>query len=402
MKVFGLKSGFCVDKEIINDLKCDYVFIDGYMRRCLGKYVPIIIVQIVCHYYQNFYQISNKRFEIQNELIGDSDTDLVNVMFNGEKHYFFIMSNKDVITKRIQKDGNFTINRLNVNDIDVISQGWGHNHCFIYTKDHKLYGYGRNQVKQLSLKHQSKIYSKPTLVTNAFISPLIQIQCGWLHSIFLCKNGDLFGCGYNNYGQICSNTDVMLSKIIPINDIQNIVQIGCGTYTSYFLNNKGILYSVGSNTDGLLGINDINIKWTHKIQRITNISIKQFSVGMHHVGLINNNNELYMFGNNKYGQCGLGILSTNVAYKPTKVKLNDVINIKCGGHHNICTNKHGYHSFGYNEYKQCLLNKSKLIVSSPNMIHLKYIQNKLNCQGNIITIIPSYMDSFIIQKQKIH
>ena len=92
-------------------------------------------------------------------------------------------------------------------------------------------------------------------------------------------------------------------------------------------------------------------------------------------------------------------------YYPTKIKLNNIIQIKCGNNHTILKqkkeNKTKYYSFGYNEYNQCLLNNDhEYYVYQPKLIDLEHIKNKIGLNNIILNLLPGFNETFIISTNK--
>eukprot|EP01091_Cochliopodium_minus_P010064 TRINITY_DN2620_c2_g1_i1.p1 TRINITY_DN2620_c2_g1~~TRINITY_DN2620_c2_g1_i1.p1 ORF type:complete len:140 (-),score=34.96 TRINITY_DN2620_c2_g1_i1:313-732(-) len=79
-------------------------------------------------------------------------------------------------------------------------------------------------------------------------------SCFSLHNIFLKETGDVYSFGNNGYGQCGtgSTTDVQTpTKIMNNTKIKSIV---LGAYNSFYLENEGNLYGCGLNDRGQLGI----------------------------------------------------------------------------------------------------------------------------------------------------
>jgi len=83
------------------------------------------------------------------------------------------------------------------------------------------------------------------------------IACGGFHSFFTSIEGDIFGCGLNEYGQLGCGIKTFKEyqpvKLItaPFEEDQ-VKQISCGLYHSSFLTEQGLVYACGDNTKGQL------------------------------------------------------------------------------------------------------------------------------------------------------
>ena len=81
----------------------------------------------------------------------------------------------------------------------------------------------------------------------SFQNKLKSIYSGHQHTLFLLTNGNVYGVGSNEYGQIGEMKDIKYYKTIKqIKKLSNIKQIACCDHTSYVLNKNGQLYSFGA------------------------------------------------------------------------------------------------------------------------------------------------------------
>jgi alpha-tubulin suppressor-like RCC1 family protein len=72
---------------------------------------------------------------------------------------------------------------------------------------------------------------------------IVQISAGCIHSLFLNDEGQVFGCGNNEHGQIT----------IPV-DVGRKIQISAGGSHSLFLSEFEQVFGCGHNDDGQLNI----------------------------------------------------------------------------------------------------------------------------------------------------
>ena len=69
----------------------------------------------------------------------------------------------------------------------------------ILTTNGKLYTFGFGQHGQLGHRSSQNQFS-PRLVKDLLAKPIVSIAAGWNHSLVLSEQGDLFACGYAQYG----------------------------------------------------------------------------------------------------------------------------------------------------------------------------------------------------------
>lgn len=128
----------------------------------------------------------------------------------------------------------------------------------------------------------------------------------------------------------------------------------------FVLNNKNELYVIGDNSKGLAPVEKTVLeKFT-----LVESNVIDFSVSEKTLGFIKNNNKLYMYGNNAYGQ--LGTYSTAPVDKPVAV-LGSVAEIHCEADYTVALQQSGDAvAFGSNAYKQ--FGKSEEKFTSPVVI----------------------------------
>ena len=207
-------------------------------------------------------------------------------------------------------------------------------------------------------------------------SKWIKTECGEAHSVFINANGDLYGLAFystdNDYSQLGINKVGNLYKIQQINN-KKWIDIACGIGHTLALNEDGNLYGLGINNNGELGINinlcknknpgfysRYSIIYYIDTPILIKSNISKIKCGYSHSFAIDNNNELYVWGKNTNGQ--LGINSVTNAFEPKlldKILNQKWIDVAGGQNHSLfLTENNEIYSCGNNEYSQ-LGNKTK-------------------------------------------
>ena len=185
----------------------------------------------------------------------------------------------------------------------VLSVSCGSHHTLIITNDSNLWSCGRNSSGQLC--HGDK--EDRSILRKTSFSNISKISAGWFHSLFQNNRGKIFACGYNPDGQ-CGLGHFNHPQITPsliLNAPPNIVDFVCGTHQNLFLDSEGNVYSVGYNSNGQLGLGHYTNK--NVLKKIQNIPpIKIISCVGPSCYLIDFERKLWAFGYNAYGQLGNG------------------------------------------------------------------------------------------------
>lgn len=78
------------------------------------------------------------------------------------------------------------------------------------------------------------------------------------------------------------------------------------------MTDQGLIYSMGSNSCGQLGIGDAPSASAHKyspilLESLIEIEPYQIECGFNHCLLLSRDGMVYAWGDNRHGQCGVGV-----------------------------------------------------------------------------------------------
>ncbi|KAJ5076043.1 btk-binding protein-related [Anaeramoeba ignava] len=214
---------------------------------------------------------------------------------------------------------------------DIVS---GAHTIYLLTSNQNAYGIGSNKFGEIFFDSKTRKTEKPILM----MKNVSKIFSGNTSSfVFLLNsNQELFGCGYNEYGQLGlgkSKRKEEETKIPKLTKIQNIpkgkiIDIQCGYWHSIILieneneNPKRKLYSCGNYEYNGLGKENKNIKEFTEIKSSlfeNDDNIIDFSISESHTLILTSNSKLIVFGDNRYGQLGTG--DTNNQLIPIQIEL---------------------------------------------------------------------------------
>ena len=165
-----------------------------------------------------------------------------------------------------------------------------------------------------------KTYHDSSSVRHNYSNIMItKISSGSNHSLFLTREGHVYSCGDNWFGQLGLGTSRSGSnKSAPtlINSLSNVTEISSGPSYSLFLTREGHVYSCGNNWYGQLGLdsNENNKKTPTLIRKYqysnfetinyTDIIITKILVNGTHSLFLTSNGRVYSCGENYDGQLG--------------------------------------------------------------------------------------------------
>ncbi len=222
---------------------------------------------------------------------------------------------------------------VNNEKIENIKVGLGHS--MVTTSMGRVYTWGNNEYGQLGDGTKTK-RKKPTDVTRDFLfadnEKINFIALGALHSLVVTSSR-VFTFGSNESGQLGDATTKMRYKPVDITNRfsplpeEKIIKIEAGRNYSLALTSIGRVFSWGNNKFGQLGIADYITGTTGPMDITNNIInndeelIVNIFTGANstHSYAISNNDKIYAWGNNEYGQLGEG--STIEKRSPIEIKI---------------------------------------------------------------------------------
>jgi alpha-tubulin suppressor-like RCC1 family protein len=291
---------------------------------------------------------------------------------------------------------------------EIISYKTGRNHSLALDSTNRVWSWGANDMGQLGIGDTTD-RTFPTEIAGYFPDGTIieQISAGFSHSIALDSEGEIWTWGSSSYGEL--GTGDTRGKTKPHNISSNlppgtrVVKIQAGNRCSFLIDSDGKVWCFGNNEHGQLGTGDtetrniptdisnnfpentkiIDIKngsnystlaidsdnkiWVwgrnemgelgtgndDKYITPLNISnnfptgtkITDISIGFSHSLALDSQNELWVWGDNLFGQLGIGrivresTLPKNISYKfPSDTKISTIYT---GKYHNICEDTDG-------------------------------------------------------------
>lgn len=207
---------------------------------------------------------------------------------------------------------------------------------FAIDKQGRLHSWG--EEKQEIIK--SKRHSDPSVET--FFHAVAASND---HSLVLNNQGQVFSFGENTHGQLGlgdfnrRNSPTLIT--FPGNAHINFIAARGGQ--SFAIDREGRLYAWGENTHGQLGLGDINNRILPELvplpprTYITHVT----SSGNHSLAL-DSEGRLYAWGENQWGQLGLGDFNSRIIPTLVPIKSNaPIFQIVSGGGHNLALDKEG-------------------------------------------------------------
>ena len=271
-------------------------------------------------------------------------------------------------------------NQITQNTDNTKSVYCGYHYTIILKNDGTLWGCGKNDIGQLGLNDSSH--------RNAFteitgINDVKLVCCGSNHNLALKKDGTLWGCGWNSSGQLGLNDSINRYTFTKIEtNTNNIKEIYCGTGQSYLLEHDGTLWGCGYNEFGQLGLGNTTNRYTFT-QITKNVdNIKKIYCGGKYIFILKNDNTLWGCGRNDLGQLGLGDNTNRTEFTQVTENVDDIKEIYCGELHSFILKNDGtLWSCGANNYGQLGLgDKTNRNIFTQVIYNIDNIK-KINCES---------------------
>lgn len=199
----------------------------------------------------------------------------------------------------------------------------------------ELYTWGRGNYGRLGHGSNDDV-TIPTLVTTLKGHMVVHVACGSGDSQTLCvtASGIVFSWGDGDYGKLGrggsdgSKTPKIVDKLLDI----NVVKVFCGGQFSAALTARGEVYTWGKGDAYRLGHgNEEHVRYPKLIESLSDKKIKDLSVGGTHILALTEDQFVYGWGRNDYGQIDptLGPVVSEPCLCPT-LSLKNVIGLASG------------------------------------------------------------------------
>lgn len=221
-----------------------------------------------------------------------------------------------------------------------------------------------------------------------------QIACTDTTTWFINSKGELYGCGWNYYGQQGSgSTDTVTVFTKRADSVSNIV---ISNSTAWYITKDGDLYGCGDGENGNQGTGKTSIIVTRFTKKADNV--KKVCCDKYTTWYITNSGELYGCGNNQSKQQGVG--NSNGSYVTTFTKraenVADVMSVnyyadidyQVYGVTWYLTNSGELHGCGYNSKGQQGI--------SPETSYI--VEGFTKRADNVVQFMCSYLTTWYINK----
>lgn len=187
-----------------------------------------------------------------------------------------------------------------------------------------LYGWGANDYGQLGLGHNTNVFA-PTLIQQNVAA----FSAGYLTTTIVKADGTLWGTGNNGYwgGLGVGNTTATYNTFQQESSkATNWASTTATYYNSFGIKTDGTLWVAGTNVEGQTGLgtpSSIGNNYTVNFTKLgTDSNWKAVAGGTYHTIALKTNGELWTWGHNNNGRLGIGTTG-GIQYTPQQISGTD-------------------------------------------------------------------------------
>jgi hypothetical protein len=149
-----------------------------------------------------------------------------------------------------------------------------------------VFACGKNDYGQLGLESSDNVKFFSCTQPCPEGDSMLQVCCGYYHSLLLSQSGAVYGFGRNDYGQLgMGHTQPRMYGVTPnlyLRD-KNVLSLAAGCYHSVAVTTNGMLYVFGRNNHGQLGTGDVDERhFPHPVDDFVGKKIIQVAAGFYH------------------------------------------------------------------------------------------------------------------------
>ena len=257
-------------------------------------------------------------------------------------------------------DGVVDIFKKDNDYINIISKGIWSNSCFMISKNNKIYPFNANYFGKLESNKNIQFFSDNQL-------KIIGVSSGGEYALFICADGSVYGIGDSSRGQCGVSAEKVYqpTKITFDVDGVKIRDISSGSSHNLCVTEDDNLYTFGWNSYGQLGIgknaghaagDDCVVEPVFN-EYFKDINVVKVQCGAWHSAVIDDKGWCYLFGFNSNGQIGQNDVD-RYKWMPWKFKFKGldvrIKNMGCGYRHTLLLGIDEFiYVFGQNDQKQC-------------------------------------------------
>ncbi|MFC6229831.1 S-layer homology domain-containing protein [Paenibacillus allorhizosphaerae] len=196
---------------------------------------------------------------------------------------------------------------------DIVQISAGDTHSLALDKDGNVWAWGDNLTGGLGTGSMGAPQSVPVRVMS--LTDVVQVSAGTLYSLALTADGKVYAWGYNGNRQTGDGVNTNQPRLTPVNvkksdgqPLSGVTQIAAGSFHGLAILNDDTVWSWGSNSFGQLGSGDQSLGVSaRQVMLAPNVplnGVRSVGAGRMHSLAIRQDKTLWAWGSNSNGQLG--------------------------------------------------------------------------------------------------
>jgi regulator of chromosome condensation len=230
------------------------------------------------------------------------------------------------------EDDEFVPTKVNLG-VKIMKVSCGASHTIALSNSGQVYSWGQYRNMHGIIPNE---FTSPRLVEQLY--DVGDIACGDSISIAATNCGTLYQWGHTEFMGRTEDASELLPNVVSFSS--RACQVFAGGYSVFIIDNENVLYGYGLNNYGQIGLTDQWITSPMSIEALSGVRIISVACALHHTLCVDEHGVCYSWGRGRFGRLGHGNeLDLKV---PTAITtLNNVSSVSCGESHSSCVTIEG-------------------------------------------------------------
>ncbi|RIA80426.1 regulator of chromosome condensation 1/beta-lactamase-inhibitor protein II, partial [Glomus cerebriforme] len=230
-----------------------------------------------------------------------------------------------------------------------------------------VYAIGSNDFSQCGVE-ETEVF-KLSHIKSLDQFNIVDISAGSVHSAALTIDGKVVTWGCNDHGKYDIGEEGEPAYAEGLDDV-NIVKVVCGGNTTFAISDQGHLYATGTfkGEDGIIGFShDSRIEQPifTRYKPLEYLTIVDIAAGEDHALALTKDGDVYAWGNDEAHRLGRKFSGRRLL-EPVNLGLKHIVRLYAGSYHNFAIDNNGQvWTFGANNMGQCGLDGLKQAIIPP-------------------------------------
>lgn len=220
---------------------------------------------------------------------------------------------------------------------NIVYVACGVAHTIALSDDGEVFSWGSGRYGRLGQGHLRDRFS-PLMIDRPLRGrDVVQVACHEFHSAALCENGELFTWGKAgpHLGYTVSGNKQLEPRLVEQLSGKRVKHVACGALHTIACSDAGAVFTFGQNKYGQLGLGQTSSDTVPKqLQTLSDVS--RVCSGRYHCAAMTTSGTLFMWGWGERGQLGQGDNSNQYIPRLLKELKDHVISdVACGDGHTV-------------------------------------------------------------------